>query len=80
MANKILIPLNLLFLVSTSNWLLPRALPMPEQQRHLPSASVENELHAAVAVDLQRTLREFRVTNPEGIQGEVRHSVLQGIW
>ena len=53
---------------------------MPEQQRHLPSASIEIELHAAVAVDLQRTLREFSVTNPEGIQGGVRHSVLQGIW
>ena len=46
--------------VSTTNWHLPRALPMTEQQMHLPSASVEIEPHAAVAVDLQHPLREFR--------------------
>ena len=43
---------------------------MTEQQRHLPSASTEIEPHAAIAVDLQQSLREFRV----------KHSVLQGIW
>ena len=46
--------------LSTTNWHLPRALPMTEQQMHLPSASVEIEPHAAVAVDLQHPLREFR--------------------
>ena len=43
---------------------------MTEQQRHLPSASMEIEPHSAIAVDLQQSLREFRV----------KHSVLQGIW
>ena len=43
---------------------------MTEQQRHLPSASTEIEPHAAIAVDLQQSLREFRV----------KHSALQGIW
>ena len=47
--------------VSTTNWHLPRALPVTEQQRHLPSASMETEPHAATAVDLQQPLREFRV-------------------
>ena len=47
--------------VSTTNWHLPRALPTTEQQRHLPSASRETEPHAAIAVDLQQPLREFRV-------------------
>ena len=47
--------------MSTTNWHLPRALPMTEQQRHLPSASTETEPHSAMAVDLQQPLREFRV-------------------
>ena len=47
--------------LSTANWHLPRALPMTEQQRHLPPASTEIEPHAALAVDLQQPLREFRV-------------------
>ena len=47
--------------VSTTNWHLPRALPTTEQQRYLPSASRETELRAAIAVDLQQPLREFRV-------------------
>ena len=34
---------------------------MSEQQRCLPSASTEIELHAAMAVDLQQPLRKFRV-------------------
>ena len=38
--------------MSTTNWHLPRALPMTEQQRHLPSASMEIEPHAAITVDL----------------------------
>ena len=46
--------------VSTTNWHLPRALPTTEQ-RHLPSASTESEPCAAIAVDLQQPLREFRV-------------------
>ena len=44
---------------------------MTEQQMHLPSASMEIEPHAAIAVDFQ---------HPEGVQGGERHSVLQGIW
>ena len=44
-----------------TNWHLPRASPMTEQQRHLPSASMEIEPHATVADDLQQPLREFRV-------------------
>ena len=52
---------NMGFQVSTTNWHLPRALPTAEQQRHLPSASMETEPHAAIAVDLHQPLREFRV-------------------
>ena len=47
--------------MSTTNWHLPRALPMTEQQRHLPSASMEIEPYPAIAVDLQQPLREVRV-------------------
>ena len=47
--------------MSTTNWHLPRAVPMTEQQSHLPSASTEIEPHVAIAVDLQHPLREFRV-------------------
>ena len=47
--------------LSTTNWHLPRALPMTGQQRHLSSALTEIEHHAAIAVDLQQPLREFRV-------------------
>ena len=47
--------------VSTTNWHLPRALPTTEQQKHLPSASTETEPQAAIAVDLQHPLREFRL-------------------
>ena len=46
-----------------------RALPRIEQQRHLPSGATEIEPHAATAS-----------TTPVGVQGGVRHSVLQGIW
>ena len=45
--------------MSTTNWHLPRALPATEQG-HLPSAFVETEPCAALAVDLQQPLREFR--------------------
>ena len=48
-------------MLSTTNWHLPRSLPTTEQQCHLPSASAEIEPHAAVAVDLQQSLREFRM-------------------
>ena len=48
-------------ILSTTNWHLPRALPTTKQQRHLPSASLETEPHAAIAVALQQSLREFRV-------------------
>ena len=34
---------------------------MTEQRRHLPSAPTEIEPHAAIAVDVQQPLREFRV-------------------
>ena len=47
------------FLLSTTNWHLPRALPTTEQQRHLPSASMETEPHAAIAVAFNNP-REFR--------------------
>ena len=47
--------------MSTTNWHLPNALPMTEQQRHLPSASMEIEPHPAIAVALQQPLREVRV-------------------
>ena len=46
---------------STTNWHLPRALLMTEQQRPLPSASMKIEPRAAMAVDLQQSLRDFRV-------------------
>ena len=49
------------YMMSTTNWHLPRALPTTEQQRCLPSASMEIEPHAAIAVDLQQPLKEFRV-------------------
>ena len=49
------------WVMSTTNWHLPRALPMTEQQSCLPSASMETEPHAAIAVDPQQSLREFRV-------------------
>ena len=39
---------------------LPRALQRTEQQRHLPAASMDIEPYAAIAVDLQQPLREFR--------------------
>ena len=53
---------SLVFLfISIIVWHLPRALPMTEQQRHLPSASMEFEPYAALAVDLKQSLREFRV-------------------
>ena len=48
-------------IVSTTNRYLPRALPMTEQQRHLPSASMEIKPYATIAVNLQQPLREFRV-------------------
>ena len=34
---------------------------MTELQMNLPSASMETEPRAAIAVDLQQSLREFRV-------------------
>ena len=49
--------------VSTTNRHLTRALLIAEQQRHLPSASTETEPHAAIPVDLQQSLREFREIN-----------------
>ena len=47
--------------MSTTDWHLPRELPTTEQQRHLSSASMEIELQASIAVDLQQSLREFSV-------------------
>ena len=44
--------------LSTTKWHWPRALPVTEQQRHLPSASTEIEPHAAIAVDLQQLWSE----------------------
>ena len=48
--------------MSTTNWHFPRALSTTEHQRHLPSASMEIEPHAAMAIDFQQSLREFRWT------------------
>ena len=48
-------------MLSTTNWHLPRASPTTEQQRCLPSASMEIEPQAAIAGDLKQPLREFRV-------------------
>ena len=45
--------------------------PATEQLGHLSPASEETEPCAIAAVDLQ---------HPKGVQGGVRHSVLQGIW
>ena len=59
--NRGLIPGLGRFPLSTTNWHLPRSLPMTEQQGHLPSAPREIELNAAIAIDLQQPLREFRV-------------------
>ena len=39
--------------VSTTNWHLLTALSTTEKQRHLPSAFMETEHNAAIAVDLQ---------------------------
>ena len=47
--------------LSATNWHLAKALSSSEKQRHLPSASMEIEPHAATSVDLQQPLREFRV-------------------
>ena len=49
------------WVVSATNWHFSRALPMTEQQMNLPSASMEMEPWAAIAVDLQQSLREVRV-------------------
>ena len=46
---------------STTNWHLPSALPMTEQQGHLLSASAETEYCAVAAGDRQKPLREFRM-------------------
>lgn len=40
--------------VAATNWRLPRASPVTEQQRPLPSASLETEPRAAIAVDLEQ--------------------------
>ena len=42
---------------------------MTEQQRRLPSASMETELHAAIAA--------MTSTTPEGVQGGVRQTESQ---
>lgn len=47
--------------LSTTNWHLPGALSVTEQQGHLPAAFAETEPCAAAAVDLQHPPREFRV-------------------
>ena len=47
--------------LSTTNWHLPGALSVTEQQGHLPAAFAETELCATTAADLQHPPREFRV-------------------
>ena len=54
------ISVGLMMTMSTTNGLLPRALPKTEQKRRLSSASTEIEPHTAIAVDLQHLLRELR--------------------
>ena len=49
-----------MYIVSTANWHLPRALPMTEQE-HLTTASAEIEPRAAIATGLQQSLKEIRV-------------------
>ena len=63
--------LILITMISTKKWHLPRTLPRTEQQRRLPSASMEIE---------PRCYSCWPSTAPEGVQGGLRHSVLQGIW
>ena len=60
----------LLVMVSATMGTCQEHLPVTEQQQHLPSASVEAE-HALPKLLTSRA--------PEGVQGRVRHSVLQGI-
>ena len=50
-----------LCILSAINCHLPRTMPMSEQQRHLPSTSMEIEPGADIAVDLQQPLREYTV-------------------
>ena len=57
--------------MSTTNWHLPRAVPMTEQQSHLPSASRDWTPCCYSC---------WPSTPTEGVQGGVRHSELQGIW
>ena len=61
---------ELLSVLSTTNWHLPRALPRTEQQRCLPSASWAWTPCCYGC---------WPSTTPEGVQGGVRHSVLQRI-
>ena len=57
-----IVALNIfMYIASTANWHLPRALPMTEQQEHLTTASAEIEPCTAIAVDLQHPLKELRV-------------------
>ena len=44
--------------LSTTKWHWPRALPVTEQQRRLPSASTESEPHDPIAVALQHLWSE----------------------
>ena len=44
---------------------------MTEQQRHLPSASMETEPCAAITVDFQQLLREFRVEGALCVPGNL---------
>ena len=61
------------FVLSTTNWCLPRALPVTEQQRHLPSASTEMEARAARAADLQARESRWReaLFAPGNLVGQV---------
>jgi len=61
--------------LSTTNWHLPRALPTIEQQMHLPSASTDKWGDWILCC-----YSCWLSTIPEGVQSEVRHSMLQGIW
>ena len=53
--------------MSTTNWHFPRALSTTEHQRQSPSASMETEPRAAIAVDPQQSLRQTEALCTPGI-------------
>ena len=70
---------NLCYL-SAANWNLRRALTMTEQKRRLTSASMEIELHAAIAVNVPQCLREFRVEWGTPVQSLIHVQLFATPW